>query len=96
MAASIQANAYVIYASGARAMLAQPVLVEADIALSMLTPLAAPFSCGDHIHECPNVAPRRQYGPDIWLVGQDPSWAGQTHRYAHGNGSRDRSGRALQ
>lgn len=75
----IGANAYIIFASGAKTMLQQPVLAEADIALSLLTPTTL---CGAHSPGCPIAVPRRQYGPDRWLVGQDSSGGGRTHALA--------------
>eukprot|EP00326_Haptolina_ericina_P028470 CAMPEP_0181173442 /NCGR_PEP_ID=MMETSP1096-20121128/3002_1 /TAXON_ID=156174 ORGANISM="Chrysochromulina ericina, Strain CCMP281" /NCGR_SAMPLE_ID=MMETSP1096 /ASSEMBLY_ACC=CAM_ASM_000453 /LENGTH=154 /DNA_ID=CAMNT_0023261271 /DNA_START=119 /DNA_END=583 /DNA_ORIENTATION=+ len=74
--AIIGASAYIIFASGAATMLRQPVLAEADIALSLLTPTSM---CGTHSPRCPLAAPGRQYGPARWLVGQDSAGGGRTH-----------------
>eukprot|EP00966_Prymnesium_polylepis_P266656 6160325-Prymnesium_polylepis.1 len=81
------ANAYIIFASGADVMLRQPVLAEADISLSLLTPTSM---CGSRSTDnCPLSAPPHQYGPESWLVGQDSAGGGRTHALtaplAHGH-----------
>ena len=63
--------AYVLYATGARALSTQPVRAESDVDLSLIAPTA---HCRERRRDaCVVAAPQAQYGPSKWLVWQDES-----------------------
>ena len=80
----IGAVGYLLFARALPALTREPVVAEADVSLSLLSP--SPHCLGPTAPHCPFAAPPNQYGPEAWLVRPNKKAFSQGSHLAAANG----------